>query len=237
MATPELEQILSLQSRDARRLGIEAQLRLLPREVALVEERIAAEKGAIEAARGELRELESKRKVLETEIGSAEEKLARYKTQQMQVRKNDEYQALGQEIDSTQEAIGGLEEQELKVLYAIDEAKKRFAQAEAVLKGNIAGHEARIRSLRERESGLGSELETATAEVAAAREPMDRDILKLYDRIAAHKQPVCVPISAGKCGGCHLKVSSEVESASRGGNPDVRLPVCDQCGRIVYFES
>jgi len=235
MTTPELEQILVLQGHDSRRLGIEGQLRALPREVAFVEEKIASEKAAIESARGELRELESKRKVLETEIGSVEEKLARYKTQQMQVKKNDEYQALGHEIETTQNAISALEEQELQVLFSMDEAKKRFAQAEATLKANIAGHEARIRSLKERETGLKTELATVEADVSAARGPLDAEVLRLYDKIAAHKQPVCVPINAGKCGGCHLKVSSEVESASRGRDPNVRLPVCDQCGRIVYW--
>ena len=182
---------------------------------------------------------EAKKKVLETEIGSAADKLARYRTQQLSVRKNDEYQALGHEIATTQEAVGVLEEQELQVMYAIDEAKKKFAAAEAVLKQNIAGHEARIRNLREKEKNTATELETARAEVAAARAPIEEFALRIYDRVALHKQPVCVPIQAAKCGGCHLKVSSEVESATRGRHPDplAQLPVCDQCGRIVYWEN
>lgn len=237
MLTPLLEKILVLQDRDTRRLGIEAQLKSVPKERALVEQKIASEKAAIDTAKLEARELESKKKLLETEIGSAEEKLAKYKNQQMQVRKNDEFQALGHEIATTQATIGGLEEQELQVMYAIDDAKKRFAAAEATLKQNIAGHESRLRSLGERETSLQAELKEAQADVAAARAPVDEAALRLFDRIAAQKQPVCVPIRAGKCGGCHLKVSSEAESASRGKNPEIRLPVCDQCGRIVYWDS
>lgn len=237
MLTPALEKLLILQDRDARRLTLEAQLKAVPREVAAVEQKIAAEKAAIEAARTELKELEVKKKNLENDIGSAEEKLAKYKTQQMQVKKNDEYQALGHEIDITQAGIGVLEEKELQVMYAIDEAKKKFAAAEAVLKQNIAGHEARIRNLHEKEKNTTAELETARAEVASARTPIEEFALKIYDRVAGHKQPVCVPIQAGKCGGCHLKVSSEVESASRGKDPNVKLATCDQCGRIVYWQA
>ena len=237
MLTPVLETLLILQDRDTRRLGLEGQLKAVPREIAAVEQKIAAEKAAIETARLELRELETKKKLLETEIGSAEDKQAKYKTQQMQVRKNDEFQALGHEITTTQEAIGALEEQELQVMYLIDEAKKKFAAAEAVLKQNIAGHEARIRTLREREVNVAAELKAAQGEVVTARTPLDEPTLRIYDRIAAQKQPVCVPLHGGKCGGCHLKVSSEAESASRGKNPDIKLPVCDQCGRILYWES
>jgi predicted nucleic acid-binding Zn-ribbon protein len=52
--------------------------------------------------------------------------------------------------------------------------------------------------------------------------------------------PAVVPINGSKCGGCHLKVSGEVESAARGkdaGAAGTTLATCDQCGRIVYWAS
>lgn len=240
MASPVIETLLILQDRDVKRLGLEAQLKAVPREIAVVEQRIATEKAAIETAKSELKGLESKKKLLETEIGSAEEKLAKYKTQQSQVRKNEEYQALGHEIETTQAAIGALEEQELQIMYGIDEAKKKFAAAEAELKANISGHEGRIRTFKEREVSLGAELKSVQAEVAAARQPVEAPALRVYDRVAARQMPVVVPIHGSKCGGCHLKVSGEVESASRSKDtraPGAVLPTCDQCGRIVYWEN
>lgn len=237
MLTPVLEKVLILQERDARRRGLEAQLKAVPGDIGQVEQRIAAEKSAIENAKADWNSLESKKKLLETEIGSAEAKLAKYKTQQSQVRKNDEYQALGHEIETTEGAIGALEGSELEIMYAIDEAKKKFAAAEAELKANIAGHQARIAMLRERETGLRTELEAAQQEFNAAREQLDDAARRVYDRLAARALPVCVPIRGGKCGGCHLKVSSEVESASRGKSADGKLAACDQCGRLVYWES
>jgi predicted nucleic acid-binding Zn-ribbon protein len=237
MLVPVLEKLLILQDRDAKRLGLEAQLKAVPRDIAAVEQKIAAEKAAIETARLELRELESHKKIIETEIGSAEGKLAKYRTQQSLVRKNDEFQALGHEIETTQAAIGDFEGKELEVMYKIDEAKKKFAAAEAELKANIAGHESRIRTLKERETSLAAELKAAQEEVAAARTPVAEPELKLYDRIAVRGLPACVPIRGGKCGGCHLKVSNEVESAARGKSHDGKLATCDQCGRLVYWES
>jgi predicted nucleic acid-binding Zn-ribbon protein len=240
MLNPALETLLILQDRDQKRLGLEAQLKAVPGDVARVEAKIAAEKAAIEAARTELKELESKKKLLETEIGSAEGTLGRYKTQQSLVKKNDEYQALGHQIETTQKAISELEGQELEVMYAIDEAKKKFTAAEAVLKANISGHEARIKTLREREASLTAELKEAQTAVAAAREPVSEPHRRIYDRIAQRNMPVVVPTHGGKCGGCHLKISSEVESAARGkGGVDAagQLATCDQCGRIVYWEN
>jgi predicted nucleic acid-binding Zn-ribbon protein len=238
MAHPALESLLILQDRDGKRLGIEAQLKSTPRDIAAIEQKIAADKAAIEAARAELRALESKKKLLETEIGSAEAKVAQYRTQQLSIRKNDEYQAMGQQIQTTLGQIGELEGQELEVMYAIDEAKKKFAAVEAELKGNIAGHEHRITALREREASLKEELKSAQAATAAARAPVGEIWLRVYDRVAERNTPAVVPIRGGKCGGCHLKVSSEIESAARGkaAVPGAALPTCDQCGRIVYWD-
>jgi hypothetical protein len=239
MPSPAIESLLILQDRDTKRLGLETQVKAVPGDIALVEGKIAAEKAAIETAKQELRELETKKKLLETEIGSAETKLAKYKTQQSLVKKNDEYQALGHEIETTEKAIGDFEGQELEIMFQIDEAKKKFAAAEAVLKGNISGHEGRIAMLRERAVNLAADLKAAQAEVATARTPVGDIRLRLYDRIATRQQPAIVPIvHTDKCGGCHLKVSSDVVSAARGkgADPLVALPTCDQCGRIVYWE-
>lgn len=239
MSHPALAPLLILQDRDSKRLNLETQLKAIPRDVAAAEQKIAAEKAAIEAARGAVKELEVKKKSLENEIGSAETKLGQYRTQQLSIKKNDEYQAMGHQIETMQAQIGELEGRELEVMYAIDEAKKKFAAVETELKANISGHESRIRTLREREASLAAEAKAAQAEVAAARGPVGELRLRVYDRIAARNMPAVVPIRDAKCGGCHLKVSSEVESAARGKgiDPNAALPTCDQCGRIVYWDS
>jgi hypothetical protein len=235
MPVPGFEKLLQLQECDATRLNLEQQLSHVPREVAVVEAKIAAEKGAIETAKTEWRELEAKKKTLETEIGSAESQAARYRTQQSQVKKNDEYRALTHEIETTEAAIGTMEEEELKIMYAIDEAKKRFADAEAALKNNIAGHEGRIRDLREREAKLQGEHRAALAAVAAARTPVAEEMLEIYDRLARKPgMPVCAPVQGGRCGGCHMKVSSNVEFEARKAD---NIVTCDQCARIVYWMS
>jgi len=113
MLSPVLEKLLILQSRDKHRRDLEEQLSSAPREVASVEAKIVAEKSAIETARTELQDLEAKKKLLETEIAAAEQKSARYRSQQLEVRKNDEYRALGAEIETIQAEIGTLEGQEL----------------------------------------------------------------------------------------------------------------------------
>jgi len=233
MVAISLEKLLILQERDRKRLAFEHQLASIPREREVIVGKIAGEKSAIEAAKAEWHGLESKKKQLEIEIGSAEEKIDKYKTQQNQVRKNDEYQALTQVIETTQGLVEKLEEQEIGIMLSIDEAKARFSAAEAELKQNIKGHEARIAALKERETQLETEVKAARETVEEVRREVPAPQLKIYDRIAIKPgHPVCVPVTAARCGGCHLKVSSNVEMEAR---KLEEVTTCDQCGRIVYW--
>jgi uncharacterized protein len=235
MAVFSLEKLLVLQERDSKRLAFEQQLNGLPREIAAVESKIAAEKAAIEAAKAEWHGLEGKKKQLEMEIGSTEEKIAKYKTQQSQVRKNDEYQALTHEIEAAEKNVGALEEQEIGIMLLIDEAKQRFMSAENVLKQNITGHEAKIRTLRERGTNLQADVKAAQEAVAAARPEVAEPQLRIYDRVAKKPgHPVCVTVNGDRCGGCHLKVPTHIVVQARAG---VEITTCDQCGRIVYWQA
>jgi uncharacterized protein len=230
-----LTHLLVVQDRDARRRQLEQQLAAVPADRKRVEAEIAAEHAAIETARAELRELETRKKLLQTESGSLETRLARYRTQQLEVRKNDEYQALGHEIATTTAALGALEERELGLLYELDGARARFTAAETALQGNIARHRERLATFDERERHLGGELAEARAAAAAAREGLPEFALRTYERVAARHWPAVAPLRAAKCGGCHLKVSAEAESGARSADP-TKLGICDQCGRLLYFD-
>ena len=64
MLSPVLQALLVLQDRDLHQRSLAAQLRAVPEDQARVERQVAAEKAAIEVARGELKELESRKKLL-----------------------------------------------------------------------------------------------------------------------------------------------------------------------------
>lgn len=234
MPSPTIEKFLVLQDRDMRRALLEMQLKSVPSEIASVQRKIEEERSATDSAKLDWKTLETKRKGLENEVTLGEEKIARFKSQQLMVKKNDEYQALGHEIEHVQAAIEVLEEEEIRVLIELDVAKARILAAEAIAKGNISGHEARIAQLKERERNLASELSVEEARVEEARAAVDSAGQADYLRLARNVGlPVCVPLQEHKCGGCHLKVSTGVESDARSAG---KITHCDNCGRILYWE-
>lgn len=229
-----LQALLILQERDTRRLQLEKILVQIPRERAGGDAKIAVHRAGIEAAKKAVIEVELLRKEFENNLRSLADQVGRYKTQQMLVKKNDEYQALTHEIELTEAKIGETEEAEIKLLYELDAERAKAKAIEKALGEEIIAEVAQLARLVEREKNVRGELVGATAEFEAARTPISPAWLPRYDRLAKSVGlPVVVPLQGQKCGGCHLKVSNGVETQARIGGD---IAACDNCGRILYFQ-
>ncbi|WP_269542936.1 zinc ribbon domain-containing protein [Cerasicoccus fimbriatus] len=232
---PEIEQLLILQDRDSRLYNIEQSLKTIPLELAKYQAKIAEEEAAIAAAHKELQQLEVRRKDLDNDVKSAEEQIVKYKNQQLQVKKNDEYQALTHEIELTENKVNELEEAEIGLMLEIDEGNEQFAKAKAESDERLQLFRDEIETLQDREQTLKGEIEAAKADVAKEMSACNARYLQSYERVKRRrpKPPFVSAIEDHKCGGCHLKVSSETESATRQKSEPVH---CENCGRIVYWE-
>jgi hypothetical protein len=234
MLPESLKALLVLQERDQRRTQFEKILAQMPRERAAIDARILQLKASIEAAKKSVTELELKRKEIEATIRGIEEQVARYKNQQILVKKNDEYQALTHEIELAEAKTGVAEEEEIRLLYELDEARDRAKDVEREANAAIAAENAQLDRLAEREKLILADLDGARAEVDAARGGVPADLLPRYDGLVRNAGlPVVVPLRENKCGGCHLKVSAGVASEARVGN---EIVACDNCSRILIFE-
>ena len=109
----ELEKLLILQDRDQkiRQIGIE--IRTLPQQRKNLEAQLAATAASLESLKQRARQLEVERKKLELDVGTRQSSISRLKTQQYETRKNDEFQAMGHEIERYEKEIVQLEDQEL----------------------------------------------------------------------------------------------------------------------------
>jgi len=235
MVPERLQALLILQDRDQRRVQLEKALAFLPRERSAVEARIVAHKAAIEAARKAVTDLELKRKEIEATLRGYEEQIRKYKSQQLLVKKNDEYQALSHEIQLAETRVGETEEAEIKILYEVDSAKEKSKSEEKAILAEIAAENAQLGRLAEREQAAREDLKGAVADFEAARAAVLPEFLPRYDRLVKSAGlPVVVALNGAKCNGCHLKVSNGVETEARKGTEVV---CCDNCGRILFFQS
>jgi len=226
--------LLTLQSRDIELRKALLSLQSFPQE----REKLKKEKEQViqqlEAARHKVREAEVTREGMEADAEAAQEKIIKLKNQQMEVRKNEEYQALNHEIDGLKDLIDGIEEKELILLDEIEEEKKDLAAKEEQTTKRLDELQKMADRIDADEKKFRDQLSGMEDDVQKRRGEVESDLLAKYDILwkQIKRPPVVVPLVDHTCGGCHLRVSNEID----GGAQAFKVVYCDSCGRMLYVE-
>ena len=172
------------------------------------------------------------RKKLELDVGTRTESISRLKTQQYQTRKNDEFQAIGHEIERYENEIRKIEDEELELMIEADKLKADLGVEEkkaATVKESVARQTA---DLEVKSKTLESRLEELTKERAEIAGKIDEDLLGRFERLFKSKgDAVVVPLEHEVCTGCHMKVTTQTAHRAKAGKEIVS---CENCGRILY---
>ncbi len=232
---PQIEKLLILQDCEQLVRRLQQLLQSIPGSIKKLEAAIEQEKKTLADSKLTLRKLEVQRNDLDTRVGVAEEQIFRYKNQQMQVKKNEEYQALIHEIDGLEKKILDWEEEEIGLMLEIDDETEIFKKREAGFASSKEQIRQEIAALENRMADVENQLRDAALQFESASQGIDARYLNAYRRMAAGmKLPVVVALERQKCLGCHLRVSNEVLEKARKG---AVLTTCDNCGRVVYLAS
>jgi predicted nucleic acid-binding Zn-ribbon protein len=229
---PELEQLLVLQDRQQKIRQIENEVRTLPLQRKNLEGQLAASAAAVEALKQRSRHVEVDRKKLELDVGTRQESVSRLKMQQYQTRKNDEFQALGHEIERYENEIRKIEDDELELMDQADKLKLQLAAEEkkaATAKDSISRQ---LIDLDEKSKTLESRLQGLSKERGELATRIDEDLLNRFDRLFKSKgDAAVVALEHEVCTGCHMKVTTATAMRVKAGKEIVS---CEQCGRILY---
>jgi len=230
---PEIEKLLVLQDRDQRIRTLKTELKNAPLERKDLETRLAATAAGAESAKAKLRELEVEKKRLEVEAQGKRDQINRFKTQQMQTRKNEEFQALGNEIAHFEKEISKIEDRELEVMELMEAAKPALAEADRKAAESKSRVASQIADLEAKIATIGEALKTAEAERDALTVGIDEDLLDQYNRLFASKGGnAVVALEHEVCTGCHMKLTTQTLVRVRGAQ---EITHCEQCGRILYW--
>ena len=233
MTNPTVEALLVLQERDLRVATLRAELDQLPDQIAAVEEEVARRSAQFDALKQKTRQIEADRKKIDLDVQSKQTAIARYKSQQQQTRKNEEFSALNHEIEHAETEISALEDSELELMEAYDKGLAQVAEAQKELLAFQDKAKHKKAELEKRGAVMSADLVAAEEKQAEAEKTVPEDDLARYRRILKSKKDVAiVPLQHGACGGCHMKVTSQTVVSAKGGDA---LVSCPNCGRLVYW--
>jgi len=231
----ELEQLLVLQDRQQKIRQIENEIKNLPLQRKHLELQLAESVSSLEALKQKARQVEVDRKKLELDVGTRNESISRLKTQQYQTRKNDEFQAMGHEIERYENEITKLEDQELELMEQVDKLKVEVTAEEKKAAATKDSISRQMNDLGEKSKTLETRLQELSKERKELAAKMDEDLLNRFERLFASKgDSAIVAVEHGVCTGCHMKLTIATVKAAEGGKEIVN---CEQCGRILYVPA
>jgi uncharacterized protein len=231
--TASIEKLLILQDRDRKILRVKNELARIEPERRTLQAKDVGAQTRLENAKHKGKQIESERKRLELDVDALKLKIDKYSVQQFQTKKNEEYRAIGHEIDNAKAEIVKIEDKELELMEQAEVAGKEIAAATQQANEAKKMVEAQVAALNSREENLKKELDELGTNRAELAEAVDESVRDRYERLLKNKgENVVVGIQHGVCGGCHMKVPPQVLLACRREEETV---TCPNCARILFF--
>lgn len=229
----DLERLIALQQVDLRLLELTQQIQLFPQRRAEAEQQLARARDTLAAHRTRHTESLKARKTLELDVQQLEEKIRKHKEQMYEVKSNEAYRALQQEVEADQQAKTRAEDRVLEAMIAAEELEKQIKTGEielAQLEQQVA---ATLRQLDEEQARRQKEAAALTAQRDALRSQITEDTLAVYDRIArAHAGTALSEARDEVCQACRIHIRPQTFAEVKRND---QIYYCESCHRILYY--
>jgi len=230
---PVIEKLLILQDRDRKILKLQDELARIGPERQGLQSKLNTTQQALDAAKHQVKHLESERKKLELDVEAKKQLIDKYSVQQFQTKKNEEYRALAHEIELCKQAIVKLDDQQLEFMEQAETAQRVVAEATRNATEVKKVVDARQTDLASGEAGLKKQLEELQSNRGELASAVDDSTRSKYERLFKQKgQNVVVGIQQQVCGGCHMGLSRSIVVTCQA---EQEIVTCPNCGRILYY--
>ena len=235
MILPAVTQLLVIQDRDRKLRTLRLELKNAPLEKKAMDNRLTTATATLDAAKLKAKEIEVKRKELENEVRTRQDRIGKYEQQKLATKKNDEYSAYDHAVESLKKEITDIEDKELVLMEAADVQKPVIATAEkdaadtrALVQRQLVDIEARVKAI---EAQI-AEVEADRAKLAAN---VEEELLDDYQRLFDRKDGLAVAALANEtCQGCHVKSQTHIVHSVKAAKV---VTTCLNCARILYLEA
>lgn len=229
----DLERLIKLEQVDREVARLTAEVAALPKRVAEIEHQLSDAKARVEQAKIAIKSQDQKRRGLESDIQSQQQKIAKFRDQSLDVKTNDQYRALMHEIEFAQEEIRKAEDKVLEIMEGGELFDRQVKASEGELKTQSAQVEKEKEEARALTAKDEARLKELHAERNGLRSGMSEDVLDLYDRVLKARKTAIAEAREQRCTACFVLLRpqkwNELKAAT-----DVMT--CDSCGRILFYD-
>jgi uncharacterized protein len=228
-----IEKLLTLQDRDQRLRSFQSELSHLPEERKTREKQIADSAARLDQGKVRAKGIEVEKRNLEVEAQAKRDLIARYRQQQLQTRKNEEYAALAHEIEAAEKIIASVEDRELDLMEELEKLTPQLATAEKLHADERSKLQNILDSLESKKNNLEARISELKSDRQRHAEGIDDEVLSLYEHLFKTKHGTALAtLEHEVCMGCHMKVTAQTIVQVRAARQIIH---CPQCGRILYM--
>lgn len=202
--------------------------------------RIQAGKFEFEAKKKKLDEARKAKALIEMDIKGKESDIKKKEEQTSQIKTNEAYKALMDEIGAVRREIKSLEEKELAHMEEEDSMYKWVKQQEAALRDEEISINSEIKALEQ----AMAEKDKIIAAEKSRRDDQAKGVSRMwydrYERIRKNKGGLALaPVrldnrNNGICGGCKMTVRAQKVIEIK---KQKEIFICENCARIFYIEQ
>lgn len=207
----------------------------IPEDIQELTQEFELKKATLKNLEDHKQKLQIKQKEKEVSLGSIEETIKKIHSQLGALKTNKEYQAKLTEIETLKADKSIIEEEILRSMDEIEEAKKNVEQEKSEVAKEEKGFQAKKNELDEKTKVVEQRIGKLESERSVLKPCVDKTLLDRYEYVLQARSGVAlVPVKDNSCQGCFLKVPHQVVNEIKMHD---KLISCESCARILYLEE
>jgi len=230
----DIEKLLKLQEKDRELRQFQLEAEEIPRQQKQLDSRLEKQRLVTEKVTGILNRLQAEIRELENDVEASKEKVAKYRKQQMEVKDNEAFRALENEIRTLTRHIGNQDDITITQMEKLESQTAIVDEADTELNSQIKELAHDVAVMEERRKELEGLIERLNQDRISIAEGIDKTWLTRYERTFKHTGDLALARSnKGTCEGCHMKLPPSLVHESKSIET---VTQCTYCGRMLFFE-
>jgi predicted nucleic acid-binding Zn-ribbon protein len=230
-----VQKLIELQALELRAGELRQQIDSFPGRILQIEQGVKAAQDAVAAAKQRVVDLHKDRKKLELDVEDWRGKIKKYKDQLYQVKSNEAYRALQDEIRNAEAEMGKAEDRLLEEMVGGEDAEREVKRAEAALKQAETAAVAERAKLMEEKTAVEKEYAEADSAVKDHLAELPTELVDHYKRIARRHGGVAVAeVHDEACSMCSVRIRPHLMQQLRQSGEE-EIFHCETCTRILYY--
>lgn len=240
MTTPknikeEIVKLVQLQTIDTEIFALKKEMAGHPQILKDIQAALEAFKGNLKNLEETKQKLQLKQKEKEIELATKEENIKKSQAQLGQLKTNKDYQAKLTEIEGIKADQSLIEEEILKMMDEIDGLKSSIETEKSVVATEEKKSGEQKNALGARGQEIEARLQNLTGKRKILADSVDKEILQRYEHILHGKDGLAlVRVQENSCQGCFMHVPPQVINEIK---MHERLITCEMCARVLYLEE